>query len=163
MLLLTSMKKKRLLIYSIFSLTVFVATCVILSYAQIRAEKREVLLIASFTIEAGERKFKAFYLSAPADGFFIDYNVSIGSIKFSPWPASSFEDSLGYFDYYINETTVEKRQVWFFEGNNGCVGGSVGDADQVWYIQFYNEDSYEKEVHIQVTKFWEVPIYQSWT
>ncbi len=158
------MEKKRLLVlYSIFGITVSIATCVILSYAQIRTEKREVLLTTSFTIEAGEQKFKAFYLSSPAEGFLIHYNVSIGSIKFSPWPASSFEDSLGYIDHYINETTVEKRQVWFFEGNNGGVGCSVGDTDQVWYIQFYNEDPYAKEVNIQITRFWHVPIYQSWT
>ncbi len=121
------------------------------------AEKKEVLLTTSFTIGPKEQKFKAFYLSAPAEEFEIEFNVSRGSIKFSPWQACMFEESLGYFDYYINETTVEKRQVWFFEGNNGTAGCSIdpiNDTNQIWYIHFYNEDSYEKEVHIQVTKVW---------
>ena len=104
------------------------------------AEKKEVLLTTSFTIGPKEQKFKAFYLSAPAEEFEIEFSVS-----------------RGYFDYYINETTVEKRQVWFFEGNNGTAGCSIdpiNDTSQIWYIHFYNEDSYEKEVHIQVTKVW---------
>jgi len=117
-------------------------------------EKKEVLLTTSFKIGGHEQKFKAFYLSAPAERFDIEFNVSRGSIKFSAWQASVFEESLGWFEYNINETTVKKRQVWFYEGNNGTAG-YVGDSvNEIWYIHFYNEDSCEKEVHIQVTKVW---------
>jgi len=127
-------------------------------YAQaLSVDRKQVLLTTSFKIGAKEQKFKAFYLSAPAEEFLIDFNVSMGSIKFSPWQASLFENSLGYFDYYINETTVEKHQVWFFEGNNGTAGCGIDpikDTNQIWYIHFFNEDSYEKEVYIQITKVW---------
>ena len=114
------------------------------AYAQAAsAEKREVLLATTFNIGAQEQKFKAFYLSAPAKEFDIEFNVSSGSIKFSPWQTSLFEQSLGYFDYH-NGTAVEKRQVWFFEGNNGtagCIVDSTKDVNQVWYILFFNEDA----------------------
>lgn len=122
----------------------------------VSAEKRQVLRSETLKIAGGEQKFKAFYLSAPAEEFHIMFNVSEGSIRFSPWQAIMFEDSLGYFDYH-NGTGVEKRQVWFFEGNNGTAGCSIDpakDVDQVWYILFYNEDSFEKEVSFQVVKVW---------
>jgi hypothetical protein len=155
------MQKKRLLIYGMFGLMVFLVSFVILVHALAYAEKREVLLTTSFTIGRQEQKVKAFYLSAPAEGFEVMFNVSSGSIKFSPWQACTFEDSLGYFEYH-NGTAVEKRQVWFFEGNNGTAGCSTEDVNQVWYLHFYNEDSYEKEVHIQITKVWHEQNYQSW-
>jgi len=137
-----------------FGLVIFIAG------AFAYTERREVLLTTSFTIGGQEQKVKAFYLSAPAEGFDITFNVSKGSIKFSPFPAELFEDSLGYFEHYINETTVEMVQPWFFEGNNGTAGSSTEDVNQVWYLLFYNEDSYEKEVRVEVTKIWQN--YQSW-
>ena len=89
--------------------------------------------------------------------------ASSGSIKFSPWDAPLFEDSLGYFEYH-NGTAVEMRQVWFFEGNNGTAGCSISpeSVNMVIYLHFYNEDPYEKEVYIQVAKSWREPNYQSW-
>jgi hypothetical protein len=35
-------------------------------------------------------------------------------------------------------------------------------VNMVWYLNFYNQDSYEKEVHIEVTKVWEEQNYQGW-
>lgn len=148
--------------YAMLGLMVFIATCVVLSYAWTYTERREVLLTTSFRIGGQEQKFKTFYLSAPAEGFEIMFNVSSGSIKFSPYPAEEFEETLGYFKHYINETTVEVVQAWFFEGKNGTGGVSTGDANQVWYLNFYNEDSYEKEVHMQIIKVWKEQNYQSW-
>jgi len=156
------MQKKRVLIYGMLGLTVFIASLVALVYGLTYIEKREVLLTTSFTIGGQEQKFKAFYFSAPAKGFEIAFNVSSGSIKFSPFPAKQFEESLGYFEHHINETTVELVQAWFFEGNNGTAGCSTEDVNQVWYILFYNEDSYEKEVYIQINKVWHEQNYQSW-
>jgi hypothetical protein len=155
------MQKKRVLIYGMLGLAVFIASLAVLVYGLTYIEKREVLLTTSFTIGGQEQKFKAFYFSAPAKGFEIAFNVSSGSIKFSPWAACIFEDSLGYFEYH-NGTAVEKRQVWFFEGNNGTAGCSTEYVNQVWYILFYNEDSYEKEVYIQINKVWQEQNYQRW-
>jgi hypothetical protein len=59
--------------------------------------------------------------------FEVTWNVSKGSIKWSAWQAHIIEDDHGYFDYWINETTVEKVQTWFYEGNNGTAG-YIGDS-----------------------------------
>jgi hypothetical protein len=32
----------------------------------------------------------------------------------------------------------------------------------VWYINFFNNDYYDKEVHIEITKIWEEQNYQDW-
>jgi len=146
---------KKALIYGMLGLVVSLGGLAVFAHAwYIYAEKREVLLTTSFKIGEQEQKFRAFYLSAPVDWVELKFNVSKGSIKFSVWDANLFEDSLGWFDYH-NGTAVERLQVWLFEGNNGTAGfGGEGGENMVWYIHFYNEDSYEKEVHIQVTKVW---------
>jgi hypothetical protein len=156
------MQTKKVLKYGMFGLMVFLASFAVLIYATAHTEKREVLLTTSLKIGGQEQKFKAFYLSAPAEEYYITFNVSEGSIKFSPWDADIFEETLGWFDYY-NGTEIEKHQVWFFEGNNGTAGCNGDSDDVVIYLHFYNEDSYEKEIHLQVTKVWHEPNYQSWT
>lgn len=160
------MSARKMLKYCALGLLVFLAglgiSLAVAVYALTPTERRGVLYTTSFTLGGQEQVFKAFYLSAPAESFEIAFNVSNGSVKFSPWLASQFEKSLGWFDYYVNETTVEKRQVWFFEGKNGTAGCCGDSVNQVWYIQFYNEDPYEKEVRIQITKIWHISSYQSW-
>lgn len=125
------------------------------AYAQ-TLERTEVLRTETFKIAAGEQKFKAFYLSAPADLFRVTWNVSSGSIKWSSWQAHFIEDDHGYFDKWINETSVEKVQTWFWNENKGTVtcGIEQQDVNQIWYIHFYNEGSYEKEVTFQIVKVW---------
>ena len=127
------------------------------AYAQaVAAEKRQVLRSETFRIAAGEQKFKAFYLSAPVESFEVSWNVSVGSIKWSAWQASIVEDDHGYFDYWVNETTMEKVQTWFWNENHGTVGlcGTPTPVNEIWYLHFFNEDSYEKEVSFQVVKIW---------
>ena len=149
------MPRKTVLMYGLLGLMVFLGGFAVFVHAwNVYTEKREVLLTTSFKIGGQEQKFRAFYLSAPVDWFEVEFNVSKGSIKFSVWDANIFEDSLGWFEYH-NGTAVEKRQVWLFEENNGTAGfGGESGENMVWYIHFYNEDSYEKEVHLQVTKVW---------
>jgi hypothetical protein len=140
-----------LLVFAGVSLTAWYA------YAQtLSAEKRQVLRSETFKIAAGEQKFKAFYLSAPLESFEVSWNVSEGSIKWSAWKASIIEDDHGYFDYWVNETTMEKVQTWFWNENHGTVGigGTPTPVNEIWYLHFYNEDSYEKEVSFQVAKIW---------
>ena len=161
--LVVSVQKKRVLTYGMLGFTVFIVNFVILVHALAYTEKREVLLTTSFTIGRQKQKFKAFYLSAPAEVFEVTFNVSKGSIKFSPYPPELFEQLFeGYFEHYINETTVEMGLPWFFEGNNGTAGCSTEGGNEVWYLLFYNEDSYEKEIHMQITKVWREQNYQSW-
>ena len=50
------------------------------------------------------------------------------------------------------------------ETDDGMVKWSVDpeNVDMVWYINFYNEDDYEKEVQIEITKVWEAQNYNDW-
>jgi len=153
---------KRALKFGLFGLLLVLVTCAFSVYALSVTQKRELLRTTSFKLEGGEQRFTAIHLSAPVTWFEVEFNVSSGTIKFSSWDARSFEDGQGYFIKSVNETTVEKIQIWFFEVSNETVGfgPDLGDGNQIWYLHFYNEDSYEKEVHIEVTKVWERPNYQ---
>ena len=55
-------------------------------------------------------------------------------------------------------------QTWICETDNGIVSWSVDpeNLNMVWYLNFYNQDSYDKEVHIEVTRVWEEQNYQDW-
>lgn len=150
------MSRKRLLVgCAIIVLGVLVGS-IILVYSSAYAKKNEVLLDASFKIEGGNQKFRSFFVSAPVKEVIVSFSVSNGIIKFSPWQAAIFEDSLGYFEYYCNGIEVQMVQPWFFEGTHGNAGLGMGPEgeNQVWYLLFYNPDSYEKEVYVRVIKVW---------
>jgi len=160
------MSKKRLLVGLAFVLLGLFASSIVLAYSVPYSEKREVLLDTSFNIEGGEHeKFRGFYLSAPAEELVISISVSEGFVNFSAWEDCQFEDSLGYFDYH-NGTGYEKIQVWLFSVDNGDLSWSLkynpDGLNRIWYVQFCNPDSYEKEVDLKVTKIWHEPVNPMW-
>lgn len=160
------MTRKRLLVGFTFVLLGLLASSIVLAYSVPYSEKREVLLDTSFNIEGGEHeKFRGFYVSAPAEAFVISISVSEGFVNFSAWEDRQFEDSLGYFDYH-NGTAVEKIQVWLFSVDNGDatfgLEGNPESLNRIWYVQFSNPDSYEKEVDLKVTKIWHEPVNPMW-
>ena len=133
-------------------------------YALAYTEKREVLYTNTIKIDRQEVMFISFYLSAPAVLFEVKISVSKGSIKWIPHSAVMFEDTLGWFPCRINGRPFGTIQRWVCETDNGIVKWSV-DPENVnmdWYLNFYNADSYEKEVYIEVTKVWEEQNYQDW-
>jgi len=139
---------------------------IVLAYSVPYSEKREVLLDTSFNIEGGEHdKFRGFYVSAPTEDLVISVSVSEGFVNFSAWEDRIFEDSLGYFDYH-NGTANEKIQVWFFSVHKGDatfgLASNPESLNRIWYVQFGNPDSYEKEVDLTVTKIWHEPINPMW-
>ena len=135
-----------------------------LMYAVAYIEKREVVYTNTITIGADEVKFRGFYLSAPAGLFEVKIKVSNGTIKWTPHSAVMFEDTLGWFPRRITQDTFGKIQRWVCETDDGMVKWSVDpeNVDMVWYINFYNEDDYEKEVQIEITKVWEAQNYNDW-
>ena len=160
------MTRKRLLVGLAFVLLGLFASSVVLAYSVPYSEKREVLLDTSLKIDEGEHeKFRGFYVSAPAEDLVISISVSEGFVNFSAWEDRSFEDSLGYFDYH-NGTAVEKIQIWFFSVDKGdttfSFEGNPESLNRIWYIQFCNPDSYEKEVNLKVTKIWHEPVNPVW-
>jgi len=160
------MTRKRFLVGFAFVLLGLLASSIVLAYSAPYSEKREVLLDTSFNIDVGEHeKFRGFYVSAPAEDLVISVSVSEGFVNFSAWEDCLFEDSLGYFDYH-NGTAVEKIQVWLFSVDKGdATFGLVNNPEslnKIWYVQFCNPDSYEKEVDLKVTKIWHEPVNPMW-
>ena len=154
---------------TVFKIVALVSLMVIGSLASVvyslaYSEKREVVYTGSFKIESQEVKFRAFYLSAPAGLFEVKLSVSRGTIKWTPHSAVMFEDTLGWFPCRIHGKSYGVIQRWVCETDNGVVGWSVDpeNVDMVWYLNFYNQDSYKKEVHIEVTRVWETQNYKEW-
>jgi hypothetical protein len=160
-----NMQKTKLLKFGMFGLLIVIVSFATLVHAFTVTEKREVLLSTSFKVDGGEQRFTAVYVPAPADALDVKVSVSDGTVKFQPYvDARWFEDSLGYVQSRINETAVEMIQYWLFEIDNDTIGCGVNkeDVNRVWYLNFLNEDSYEKEVNLEVTKVWNSQNYQDW-
>ena len=62
------------------------------------------------------------------------------------------------------EATFDSVQGWECETDNGIVKWRIDpeNLNQVWYLSFFNEDSYEKEVTVEVTKVWSEQNIQDW-
>jgi len=159
------MRKMRLMKFGMFGLLIVIVSFATLAYALTVMEKRELLLTTSFKLDGGEQRFTAVYVPAPMDTIDVKVSVSKGTVKFQPYPdAKRFEDSLGYVQKRINETSFEMIQYWQFEIDNDTIGccSNPKFENQVWYLNFLNEDSYEKEVDLEVTKVWNSHNYQDW-
>jgi hypothetical protein len=145
------MKKATKYAITLFALLVCSAAAVFTwqAFAQ-SSEKRKALLETALTIEAGEQKFTAFYLPEPNETFQAGFNVSQGKIKCSIVGAEIFEDSLGYYDTHYENGTLIKTQYWLYEGSNETIGG-IANTAKIYYLLFYNEDTYQKTVTVQVT------------
>jgi len=137
------MRKARALKYGVFISLIVVASLASVMYALAYTVKREVLYTETFKIEGQEQVFRAFYLSAPA---------------------VLFEATFDSFQSRVNEATIGTIQGWECETDNGIVKWRIDpeNLNQVWYLSFLNEDSYEKEVTVEVTKVWSEQNIQDW-
>ena len=75
-----------------------------------------------------------------------------------------FEATFDSFQSRVNEATIGTIQGWECETDNGIVKWRIDpeNLNQVWYLSFFNEDSYEKEVTVEVTKVWSEQNIQDW-
>ena len=137
------MHKARALKCGVFISVIVVASLASVMYALAYTVKREVLYTETFKIEGQEQMFRAFYLSAPA---------------------VLFESAFDSFQSSVNEATIGTIQGWECETDNGIVKWRIDpeNLNQVWYLSFFNEDSYEKEVTVEVTKVWSEQNIQDW-
>jgi hypothetical protein len=155
------MQKKNTIKIGVLALLLVLSSIASVVYALAYTEKREVIYSNTITMEGQEVKFRAFYLSAPAVLFEVKLTVSEGTIKWTPHSAVMFEDTLGWFPRKVDGVLSGTIQRWVCETDSGIVKWSVDheNVDIVWYLNFYNPDDYEKEVHIEVTKVWEEQNY----
>ena len=146
------MLKTRALRYSVFIVLLVVASFASVVYAFSYTTKREVLYAETLTIGGQEQAFRSFYLSSPAVLFEVKLSVSEGTMKWSPYSVVLFEATFGSI------------QDWECETDNGIVKWRIDpeNLNQGWYLGFFNEDSYEKEVTVEVTKVWSEQNIQNW-
>ena len=146
------MRKLRALEYGVLILLIVVVSLASVMYALTYTVKNEVLYTQTFKIEGKEQLSRTFYLSAPAVLFEVKLTVSEGTVKWSPHSAALFDAVDGRF------------QGWECETGNDVVKWRIDteNLNQVWYLSFLNEDAYEKEVTVKVTKVWSEPNYQDW-
>ena len=156
------MRKMRLLKFGIIVLFILLVTSIIFVYAFAPHENEEFLCIKSVTLKGGEHKIVEFYMPSPASAVKFDFNISSGTIKYRAEPSSHFDYNQSYFEQFMEEESMA------LEVDNGPAGFgwsiAVGEnpetlneehTDQIWYIYLLNEDSYEKEVVIEVSKLME--------
>ena len=158
------MQKIKALKIGLIGLMIVLGSLASVMYALAYTDKREVLYTNTIKIQGQEVMFRAFYLSAPAALFEVKISVAEGTIKWTPHSAVMFEDTLGWFPRKINGRLNGTIQRWVCETDSGTVKWGVDpeNVDMVWYLNFFNPDSYEKEVCIEVTKVWEKQNYQDW-
>ena len=158
------MQRKKAFKIGMLSLLVLVGSLASVMYGLAYSEKREVIYSNTVTLEGKEVKFREFYLSAPAGLFEVKMTVSKGTIKWTPHSAVMFEDTLGWFPCKVGGKMMGTIQRWVCETNGEVVRWSVDpeNVDMMWYLNMFNNDFYEKEVHIEVTKVWEDQNYKDW-
>jgi hypothetical protein len=134
-------------------------------YALAYTIKSEVVYSTeTFRIDAQEQLFKPFYLSAPAAVFEVKLSVSEGSIKWTPYSAELLDSTIGSFQSNVDEATYDALQGWECETANGAVRWRIDSEtlNQIWYLCFLNDDNYEKEVTVEVTKLWSQQNINDW-
>ena len=161
------MQKTRLLKFVIIGLFILLVTSVIFVYAFAPREYETFLCTKSVTLKGGEQIIVEFYMPSPASAVRFDFNISSGTIKYLAEPSSHFDSNQSYFEQYIDECITRQFPIPL-EVDNGPTGFgwniAVGEnseklneeyADQMWYIYLLNEDSYDKEVQIKISKIWQ--------
>jgi hypothetical protein len=151
--------------YGILISLIVLASFTSVMYALAYTVKSEVIYTGAFKIEGQEQTFRAFYLSAPAALFEVKLTVSKGAIKWTPYSAALFDDTFDSFQSQVNDATYGTFQGWECETDNGAVKWRVDQEslNMVWYLCFLNDDSYQKEVTVEVTKVWSQQNIQDWT
>ena len=158
------MKAAKALKYVVLVSLIVLASFTGVMYALAYSVKSEVVYNGTFKIEGNEQLFRAFYLSAPAALFEVKMSVSKGTVKWSPYSAVLFDATFDMCQSRVNEATYGTFQGWECETGNGTVKWRVDSEslNQVWYLCFLNEDHYEKEVTVEVTKVWSQQNIQDW-
>ena len=133
-------------------------------YALAYTVKQETIYTNTLTIGGQQQTFRAFYLSEPAIMFEVKLTCSEGTIKWSPYSEELFDATFDSFHSKVNQSTYGTLQGWECETSEGTVNWRIDseNLNQIWYLCFLNEDSYEKEVSVEVTKLWSEQNYLDW-
>ncbi len=162
------MQRKRLLELLIIGLFAFHAILFSIVYA---VQTHETFLCRkSVTVKAGEIAVVNFYMPEEHGeiGVKYEFEVSQGTIKYMQLDPVAFQSNISSVIELMEVFDLDYDMV-FNEPENGVggfeftktysVSGEVYDSredylDKSWDVFLYNEDPYDKEVIIDVTKIW---------
>ena len=159
------MQKAKALKYGILVSVVIIASLTSVMYALAYNVKREVIYTDTFKLGEQTQTFRAFYLPEPAIMFEVKLTVSEGTIKWTPYSDVLFDATFDSFKSQVNESTYGTLQGWECDTGNETVNWRIDseNLNQIWYLCFLNDDTYEKEVTVEVTKLWSEQNYLDWT
>ena len=159
------MLNARILKYGMLVSLIVLASFTGVMYALAYTVKSEVIYSAkTFKINGQEQLFKPFYLSAPAAMFEVKLSVSQGTIKWTAYSTELLDVTIDSFQSHTNGAAYEVLQGWECETGDGAVKWRIDSEtlNQIWYLCFLNDDSYEKEVTVEVTKIWSQQNINDW-
>jgi hypothetical protein len=123
----------------------------------------------SVSLKEGENTIIEFYMpQGRVDGIKFDFSVSSGKIKYWAEPSSHFDNNSTYFKEFIDEMISVNPDALFEVGTETHGGGwticaenpeqiiAEEYANQNWYIYLLNEDIYDKEIQIGISKYVEL-------
>jgi hypothetical protein len=152
-----SMQRKRSLKLAIIVLFIFfVISLAVVAFGFSSREYEVFLCQESITMKAEEFGVLNFYVpQGRASGMKIEFRVSEGTIKHWVRVSHEFDSNLNNVLQFMEENNLATERL-FHEVNEYGESGfswSEGDpycVDQMWDVFLYNEDSYDKEVQINV-------------
>jgi len=112
-------------------------------------EKKNLLVDTSFSVAANKYENETVGIDSPGN-YVASLTVSEGTIKFAAMLSSQFSR---WLDGQFEPSWVETDQT-----NYGMVMGGQG-VDLTIYFVFVNNDSFGKEVHLEVSKVWKETNY----
>ena len=154
------MKKMRLSKFTIIGLAILVVTSVSVVYAFASQDDWVVVATKSATVKAGELSVVTFDMPpGRMEEAKFDYRISEGTIMQLPLRSTAFDSDLSKFQLYLEEMNAVGALGIARIGNETETTHFAGDAydgfkssDQKWDIFLLNEDSYDKEVQIKISK-----------
>ena len=154
------MKNKRLLKLAIISLFVMCVVSVTVVWAFPDPKFETFICRKSVSIDPEEFTVLNFYMpSGQSNGIKFEFEIQNGSINYLDIQSSAFESNTENILQIVNEQnkTIEsflletesgiREKAWNPDNSAHCV-------DQNWDIFLYNQDTYEKQVDIIISKTW---------
>jgi hypothetical protein len=145
------MQKKGIIIATLMALALVAIGISLLINSLIWKEKREILLNDSFIVPANSYEYRTASIRTSGE-YVASFNVSNGIIKFFPFTEGTFTLwQEGQFNPHWTET---------YHTNYGMmVSLETEGKTHFFYFVFLNEDSFNKEVSLQVSRIWEESNY----
>lgn len=139
------LQRKRIIIATATTLALLAIGTYLLAGSLTLQERKEILLDDSFNVLGNHYENRT--LSIPSSGDYVaSFTVSNGTIKFHSFTAATLE--------LWQEGQYEPDWVEMDQTDYG-MGIELGPQENLFiYLIFVNDDSFQKEVHLEVARVW---------